>query len=97
MRQAPKTYRHVQSHTHLLTNLLLVLLLPLFPLHATAMLHSKPRLAINVGMDVIFVVGQFDVVPFRVIEWLAHGLGVCLVRGVGWGQLRTTLSFGKAR
>jgi hypothetical protein len=43
-----------------------------FPFDTTAMLHAKPGLAINVGMDILFIVTKFDVVPFRVVKRFAH-------------------------
>mmetsp|Transcript_62355 Transcript_62355/g.184515 ORF Transcript_62355/g.184515 Transcript_62355/m.184515 type:complete len:282 (-) Transcript_62355:141-986(-) len=58
---------------HLLVDALLVDLLSILPLDAGAVLHTEPRLPVDVGVDILLVVGKFDVVPLGIIERLAHG------------------------
>jgi hypothetical protein len=45
------------------------------------MLHAKPGFAIDVGVDILFIVTQFDLVPLGVIKAFGHGgLLVLVVR-----------------
>jgi hypothetical protein len=65
-------------YTHLVVNFLLISLLSILPLHTTAVLHAEPRIFVDIGVDVVLIVGQFDVIPFGVVEGLAHdGVVLC--------------------
>ena len=71
-------------YTHLVVNFLLISFLSVLPLHTTAVLHAEPRLFVDIGVDVVLIVGQFDVIPFGVVEGLAHdGVVVLLFCCVG--------------
>ena len=47
------------------------------------MLHAKPRLAVDVGMDILFVIAELDVVPLGIIKRLRHDSFVFSVLIVG--------------
>jgi len=36
------------------------------------MLHAKPRFTVDVRVDIIFVIAQFDIVPLGIIKALGH-------------------------
>ncbi len=64
--------------TYFFTNIRLIFLFVFFS-------FAKPRFTIDVGMQIILIVGQFNVIPFRVIEGLGHcrvcKYSCCLIQG----------------
>jgi hypothetical protein len=49
--------------TYLTFDSLLVFFFVLFSFHSGSMLHAKPRFAVDVGVDILFVITEFNVVP----------------------------------
>lgn len=56
------------NFTHLRFDIFPVLGFVVFALNAAPVFHPEPRFPVNVRMDVIFVVGQFNLVPFGIIK-----------------------------
>ena len=76
--------------THFFSNFGLVLFLVFFAFDTAPMFHPKPRLLVNVRVYIIFIVGQFDLVPFGVIKRLGHGCYGAFGRGRGAGSMIAT-------
>ena len=77
--------RHLESYwkrpslslffsTHLRQDLRLVLFFIIFAFDPTPMLETKPAFLVNVGMNIVLVVGQFNLVPLGIVKGqLGHG------------------------
>ena len=75
-------------HSHLLLNPSLVFILLLLPFHTSAMLQSKPRFFVNVGVHIVFIIWKFNIVPLWIVE-SAHGSKIkveCLERSGAEGR-----------
>ena len=74
------------SFTYLTIDALLVLLFVFLSFHSWSMLHAKPRLSVDVGVDILFVIAELDVVPLGIIKRFRHGLWLfsILIAGKVW-------------
>lgn len=54
-------------------NLFLVSFFCLFTLDAASMFHAKPRFLVDIGMHIVFIVTELNIVPFRIVKRLGHG------------------------
>ena len=71
---AQRNTASIGMYTHLLMNLLFISFLPFFSFNTRSMLHTEPRFLVNIGMYLFrLIIRNFNIIPFGVIKWLAHG------------------------